>query len=330
MRCPDPEQLAAAVTEADHATLAHLDDCVACSALLDSQRQIHVLVQAIPAATLSRAHRETLAAEILARADAVPPSRRSRVVPLIGVALAIAAIVAVLAYLPGHRAAPKQTAVAPPTPAPRPQITPIPEPPAPAPAQVIAPSPPTPAPVALAKARIGGSGAFAREARGTRDVVTLAGGDLTVDAVGTRAVSVVSGDTDVAVHGARVKVIAKRGVIAQVAVFAGSAEITVAGKTVVIEAGMTWDRNASREDSLAAFRTGWEALRAGNNADAVAAFDRATDDVVAEDALYWAAIASERLHDDPSAVRRYRDLLDRFPKSPRASSAEAAIARLAP
>jgi hypothetical protein len=317
VKCPAPEQLAAAVTEADHATLAHLDDCAACSALLDGQQQIHVLVQAIPAATLSRAHRETLAAEILARADAVPASRGSRVV-------------AVLAYLPGRGEAPTQTAVAPPVAAPRPQITPIPEPPAPPPAPVVAPSPPPPAPATLAKAKVGGTGEFAREARGDRDVVKLAGGDLTVDAVGTRAVSVVNGDTDVAVHGSRVKVTAKRGVIAQVAVFAGSAEITVAGKTVVIEAGMTWDRNATREDSLAAFRTGWEALRAGNNADAVAAFDLATDDVVAEDALYWSAIASERLHDDAAAVRRYRDLLARFPKSPRAASAETAIARLAP
>ena len=82
--------------------------------------------------------------------------------------------------------------------------------------------------------------------------------------------------------------------------------------------------------SASAFRTGWTALRAGNNAEAIAAFDRASDPIVAEDATYWSAIASERAGDPSDAVRRYRDLLVRFPKTTRAAEARAAITRLAP
>lgn len=51
---------------------------------------------------------------------------------------------------------------------------------------------------------------------------------------------------------------------------------------------------------------------------------------VAEDATYWSAIASERATDSAGAVRRYRDLLDRFPTTTRAAEARAAITRLAP
>ena len=98
----------------------------------------------------------------------------------------------------------------------------------------------------MTKAKIGGGGEYARDARGDRDVVNLTGGDVTVDSVGARAVSVVRGDTAVVANSAKVQVVAKRGVIAQVTVIAGSAEVTVGGKRMVIEQGMTWERNASR------------------------------------------------------------------------------------
>src|SRR5688500_1057629 len=41
------------------------------------------------------------------------------------------------------------------------------------------------------------------------------------------------------------------------------------------------------ESGVAAFRRGWEALRAQQYADAIGAFDRATDPAVAEDAAFW-------------------------------------------
>jgi TolA-binding protein len=82
-------------------------------------------------------------------------------------------------------------------------------------------------------------------------------------------------------------------------------------------------------DSMAAFRRGWEALRAHHHAQAIAAFDLATDPVVAEDAAFWAAIATERAGDLDGAATRLRDFLDRFPGSPRAETARAALERIA-
>jgi hypothetical protein len=149
-------------------------------------------------------------------------------------------------------------------------------------------------------------------------VVRLAGGELTIDAIDARPVAIVTGDTTIAVREAKVKVIATGGVISTIRVFAGSVEVTVDGKRVVIEAGMVWERASARDEALAAFRAGWTALREARDADAVAAFDQATDATVAEDALYWSAIASERAADPAGAVQRYRALLARFPPTRRA------------
>lgn len=182
-----------------------------------------------------------------------------------------------------------------------------------------------------ATATLAGAGDYAREPASTRsgrDIVRLRAGELTVDATNTRPVQIITGTTAITLARARVKVIATRGAVSSLAVFAGSAELTVDGHRVIVEAGTVWERDAARDEALAAFRTGWTALRDGNNAAAIAAFDRATDPVVAEDAVYWSAIASERLHDTPGAIRRYRDLLATFPNTPRASEARSALARL--
>ena len=409
MKCPAPELLAEAATSNDEAVLSHVAACAECQALLDGQREVHALLVALPDQPLTRDHRESLAAETLARADALPvaaerrhgadvrarggrtalggerlvreprrsldrddgersareprrsfggddgerlareprrsidrddgrsarePRRWFGRAAIAVTSLALAALLAL--YIVTRTRSEQALAVAPPSPpsspapAPGPHVEPLAAPPAVAPVPAVRPPSLAPAPPEMATAKIDGTGDYAREARGDRDVVSLSGGDVTVDSVGTRAISVIHGDTSVIAKSAKAKVVAKRGVIAQVTVIAGSVEVTVGDKRVIIEQGMTWDRNGSREDSLAAFRTGWEALRAGDNAAALAAFDLATDDVVAEDALYWSAIASERLHDAAGAVTRYRALVDRFPKSPRVPAAEAAIARLAP
>ncbi len=379
MTCPAPERLAEAVTALDETVLAHAAGCVACQALLDDQRTVHGLLAALVDPPLDRAHRESLAAEVMARADALPgaesadrgivaraealpgaevaargiadvrPSarfddgereadaassalrrRRVRAVAVLAGAALCAAAVAFVLLRPAHEEAEAPIAIAPPpvpalpTAPPRVDVRPDPVPEAPAPAPVRS------TPPAVATAKVDGGGEFSRDAGAGRDVVTLARGDVTVDSIGARPIAVVRGDTSVVATSAKAQVVAKRGVIAQVTVIAGSVEVTVAGKRVVIEQGMTWDRNAAREDSLAAFRTGWEALRAGDNAAAIAAFDQATDEVVAEDALYWGAIASERVHDEAGAVTRYRALVEKFPKSPRVPAAQAAIVRLSP
>ena len=53
-----------------------------------------------------------------------------------------------------------------------------------------------------------------------------------------------------------------------------------------------------------------------------------TDPVVAEDAAFWAAIATERAGDSDGAATRLRTFLDRFPASPRAEAARAALERV--
>jgi hypothetical protein len=85
-----------------------------------------------------------------------------------------------------------------------------------------------------------------------------------------------------------------------------------------------------RAESARAFQDGWAALHAGRDADAIAAFDRATDPSVAEDATYWAAVAAERAGNVSDAARRMREFLARYPGSPRVGAARAALDRLAP
>jgi len=89
--------------------------------------------------------------------------------------------------------------------------------------------------------------------------------------------------------------------------------------------GASVDRETLVEDApLAAFRIGWEALRERRFTDAIAAFDRATDPAVAEDATFWAAIAAQRAGDIADARKRLDGFLTRFPDSPRADDARKA------
>jgi hypothetical protein len=171
---------------------------------------------------------------------------------------------------------------------------------------------------------------FVRETTAERDVVTLRDGQLAVDAVRARPVRVVAGTTRVEIAAARASITARHGIVESVTVFAGSVEVSVGTRRQVIEAGMVWEPAG---EALRAFREGWTALRDGKHAEAIAAFDRAveldraTAPVVAEDAAYWAAIASERSGDRAGAKRRYTEFLAKFPHSPRADTARAASRR---
>ena len=86
-----------------------------------------------------------------------------------------------------------------------------------------------------------------------------------------------------------------------------------------IERDMLVERTPLQE-----FRVGWEALRAHRYNEAIAAFDRATDPAVAEDAAFWAAIAAQRAGYDDIARKRLDAFLAAFPDSPRAESARRA------
>lgn len=344
MTCPSAERLAAAATGEDDAILLHVADCAACQLTFDEQREIRSVIARSSPVRLSPTQRESLAAEVMAHADALPAARRSPL-PWIGAGLAAAAaavlVVALGAPGPDRAPAPVHDGSGS-NPAPvNDRITAVPieteDVPTAEQAGTDPPRTPTSPRVApRARAKLGGDGDYSSDGNDD-DVVRLRGGSLTVDALDARPMRVVTGDTAIAVTRGKLRVVATKGVIKQVSVFAGSAEITIDGRRQVIEAGMVWERDQATQDaeqaraeSLAAFRDGWTALRAGRNADAIVAFDRATDPTIAEDAVYWAAIASERAGDQVDALRRYRDLLARFPQSARATDARTAVDRLAP
>jgi hypothetical protein len=109
-------------------------------------------------------------------------------------------------------------------------------------------------------------------------------------------------------------------------VFAGSEE---RGQ----DAGMTRDQVTLPPPPavpVTAFQRGWIALRGAHYAEAIAAFDQATEPTVAEDAAYWAAIASARAGDRADAARRMTAFVAKFPGSTRISDARTLLARLAP
>ena len=346
--CPAGLRLAAHVSgEEDREVVAHLDGCAPCRVLVAEQREVVTLAAALPPPrALTRSHREALAAEIMARADVaeapvddaaesreieVIQRRRRRVAGVI-FATTIAAAAAVVIVAMTSVPAPKPAEVA--------TVEPTTPPVAPAPPSVPVPPAPEPAGVTGAKAQ------FTRETTAGTDVVRLRDGELAIDALATRAVEIVAGTTRIAIPtSTRAAVVARAGVIESVTVFAGSVEVIAGDRKATVAAGAAWerttlkvakptpepsdaDRTALATSSLQAFREGWTALRTGNHQAAIEAFDRATDPVVAEDATYWAANATERAGDRVRAAKRYADFVARFPASPRAAAAEAAIVRL--
>jgi TolA-binding protein len=186
------------------------------------------------------------------------------------------------------------------------------------PAPLPAPAPGAPA----ATATLSGAKAhFDRTSRTGRDVIELSDGKLTVDARRTTPAEIRVGTTAIRIADAKATVTARTGVLASVAVFAGSVELSLRARSTVVRAKPTSDPNRS----LAIFRDGWLALRQNRFAAAIAAFDRASDPVVQEDAAYWAAVAAYRAGNRDAARRRFTDFLARFPESPRVDAVRRAL-----
>jgi hypothetical protein len=315
MSCLALEQLAAAT---DGPIPEHVSTCERCAALLEEQRSIRALAQALPPVRLSSDRRAALAAEVMAQADVEVPRRSWRVAIAAVSAIAVTAMIVVATRDRSSDAVPNVPV------ADRHEI------------RVSSRSASVEGvPPAEAIATLRATGAdLSRDTTAERDVITLRAGNVAVDASATRPVQIVSGATRVAVIRSRASVTARAGVIDHVAVFAGSVEVIDGGKRHVIVAGETWDRLpeppavVQPAASLAAFREGWTQLRGGNLAVAIAAFDRATDPVVAEDAAYWAAVAAERLGHADEARRRFGELIAKFPSSLRLDAARAALDRL--
>jgi len=303
----------------------HVDSCARCAALVAEQRAIGELARGLPPPALSTRRRAAILAEVLAASEV--PVRRSRFLPITG-GLAVAATVA--AVLLARREAPPVPVAAAPVPLPAPVVTPAPP---------VRPAP-TPAPVVTAPtkvaAEVAGTATFTRASVAKRDTLRLGEGEIVIDARDREPVAVIARDTTIAIANARVSVTAHRGVIVATRVFAGSVEVTSGAAHRVLETGEVWSRPldlppaSAAATSLAAFRDGWEALRGGRTSEAIASFDRATDEVVAEDAAFWAAVAADRGGDLPEAVRRLRAFLERFPASPHADAARASLAKKLP
>lgn len=325
MSCPGPARIAAAVAGEDPSVIDHARECLNCRALLRDQQLVVDAARVLGRPRLRPERRAALAAEVMAQSDldVHPPWRGERVM---AIAAGIVAAAAVLTIVFATETPIGRTPEAP-------QIATTEEP-------ALESSLRTQLePVAKPqRASLIASGAdYARIQRGDQDVVTLREGVLSVDATASDPVMIISGDTRVVIADSRAKVVARRGVIVTTSVFAGTAQVTTTGgRLQVIDAGDVWMREPDATepqpvpptDSLAAFRQGWEALRAHQHPQAVVAFDRATDPVVAEDAAFWAAIATERAGDLDGAATRLRSFLDRFPTSPRVEAARAALERV--
>ncbi|MGE0870989.1 MAG: hypothetical protein AB7P03_20660 [Kofleriaceae bacterium] len=342
MTCPAFERIAAAASGEDDAVLAHVTACPRCGPVFDAQHDVRDAVRGWTPAPLSHRDRERLGGELLAAFDRrrEPRGRRWRLaLPMGGVAAVVAgtAVAAVLGIAavasvrgPDVVAPSIELASEPEHTADHVRVTrsSLPE-------GLPAASEPEPPPsvepaVAAAPAQLAGVAVYAHESQAEHDVVRLERGELTIDAIDTRPVNVIAGDTSIAVNRARVSVVARSGVIHTLTVISGSAEVLVDGHREVISAGTIWERDAARDAALAAFRTGWTAKRAGRGADAIREFDRATHPVVAEDAAYWAAIETERMGDRAGAARRYRAFIEQFPRSVRLGAVKAALGRVTP
>ncbi|MEO8843741.1 MAG: hypothetical protein ABI591_29930 [Kofleriaceae bacterium] len=365
MTCPSVEQLAAAAAGEQLRAAEHAATCGECASLLGQQRELRTLARQLEAPRLSplrraklalaydpvveiRAlaqqlerpqlaadRRARLAAETLALADAAPARR-----PWLGIGLGLAAAAAVaVSAWSTLRPGPEQLAIHWPDHAWAAAHTPIIHD-----AVAVAPAPvPTPiiepvvAPV-VASSRVVASHAaasisgdddadFTRDDANERDTVQLRDGTISIDARDRAPVAVAIGDTTIQVVNARVEIRAAHGLIVSAHTFAGSVERTSPESTAVITAGEVWTPPPA-EASLAAFRVGWQALHDNHDAEALRAFERASDPVIAEESSFWAAIAAQRAGDREGAAQRFQAFLDAYPQSARADAARAALAKL--
>ncbi len=313
MSCPAIDRLAAAASGEDAAATEHALVCVQCRDLIVEQQAMILAVRQSPGFVLDPARRRAIAAELATRSDEPMTARSPRFAIAVSVACAAALGLVIAASTTRRAAEPPARArevatiqsgessdsSAPSTP--------------PGAASPRAPAPAADAPI---------------DPRAVL-VIALAQHVAEAPALVTRATRI---DVfDLARAFAPSKPAAAHAAVESEDLYVAPPPDQDAVSIVddpdppaPIDAGTS----SSSSASLAAFRTGWEALRADRYADAIAAFDTATDPVVAEDAAFWAAIAAERAHDDAAAARRLRGFLARFPNSPRADAARAALARI--
>lgn len=331
MTCLPPHALATAAAGHDHVGCDH------CRAIVDELRATGAALATLPAPALSSERRAALADAVTIAAQRIGPSTRPRrlgVVVGVGVVVAAAACLAIV--LARSTPATDDSAPIAVTPAKRSQISIVP----------IAPK--------TSVQPLDGA-TYVIERVGDRETIRVhGGGGVAIESAS--AIDVEVGSSTIALAPGRFEIRARRDVIASVHVFAGSAQIQGDPRTTPILAGETWelsptprptatptptpDRAVSDHEPAPAgnpplavtgkewFRIGWLAFRDHRDADAIAAFDRATDPSIAEDAAFWAAFAAERSGQAAAALARFEHFTTTYPHSDRARVAAEHAARL--
>jgi TolA-binding protein len=303
MKCLD----AVAITRIESLGLAdsHVESCAACQQRIERERGIAALVRGLPSRPQSARRRRELGFALVAAAQDLPRRRRDLPMTYAASLLAVAAAVALLVSASSPRLlAPKLDTALTETVALESStvVTDDPAPPEPA------PSPP--------RVDASAGAVFTHVAGDAQDSIVLVDGTLQLDTREAHLVEVRVGATRVRVDNASVVVTARARRILSVQVVVGSARIDSPQQRVTLQHDSLWIPSPSASQrSMAIYRDGWIALRAGRNHEAMALFDRVTDPVAQEDAMYWAAIAAQRSGETALARKRIADFLARFPRS---------------
>jgi TolA-binding protein len=316
----------------------HLSSCVRCAAECASLRNLTAQARNVfvPPTEMNPTARRTIAVRLLA----AKPESRFRLTWWRGFVFAGAAALVIVGVGLGRRGhAPPRVELA----AARVDRAAPPEAPAP--------------PASRARIRAIGSARFTRVQAPPDDVVRLDHGVITLEVARLLAgerFRVRTDDGEVEVRGTRFQVSAFEGKLTAVSVFSGRVEVRApGGNHVVLEPGDEWVREAAdvagphaktvavrhhaAVDSSpppakavrASFDQGWSLLREGDAKGAAQLFAELERTVgqgdMAEDALYWRAVATAKAGDRAEAALLFERFLGRFPISSRAGKAAVAL-----
>ncbi len=301
MTCPSEGRLAAAVAGEDDGAADHAAACARCGAIVADGRAIRAALASLRAPSPRR--QAAMLAEVLAEAERVASPRRAT--PRGGWRIAVAAVV-VAAMVTGaaagvgavRRRVAAQRSMA---------------------VEVLRPAATPPRRLGAARATARAPGVSAVTPMAPVAVAPVAVVPVAPVAVVVPVAPVVAASADASSPVAAVVEPRRRAAPERASPVAPVAASSVAAPSVEASAPPS---------GVAAFRAGWEALRAGQPRVARAHFERADDPAVREDAAYWAAVASERAGERVEAARRFREFAQLYPASPRAADARAAAARL--